>query len=78
MKLLWHYMKRVSSVICRQTRLPGGRSLHREITGAQRGNEVPGYQVYIFRGLTLSGEVEIIPGLEIISYRRAVNRGLVE
>ena len=42
------------------------------------GNEVPGYQVYIFRGLTLSGEVEIMPGLEIISYRRAVNRGLVE
>ena len=41
-------------------------------------NEVPGYQVYIFRGLTLSGEVEIMPGLEIISYRHAVDRGLVE
>ncbi len=38
---------------------------------------VPGYEIWIFRGLTLSGEIEIAPGLEIIDYQRAADRGLV-
>ena len=39
---------------------------------------VPGYEIWIFRGLTLSGEIEIAPGLEIIDYQRAAERGLVK
>ena len=42
---------------------------------AQR--RVPGYEVWIFRGLTMSAEFEIIPGLELMDYQRAVERGLV-
>ena len=38
---------------------------------------VPGYEIFVFRGLTLSGELEIVPGLEIIDYGRAAERGLV-
>ena len=38
---------------------------------------VPGYEIWIFRGLTMSGEFEIIPGLELMDYQRAVERGLV-
>ena len=38
---------------------------------------VPGYEIWIFRGLTLSGEIEIAPGLEIVDYQRAIERGLV-
>ena len=38
---------------------------------------VPGYCIVVFRGLTMSGEVEIAPGLEIVSYERAAERGLV-
>ena len=38
---------------------------------------VPGYEITVFRGLTMSGEVEIAPGLEIVSYQRAAQRGLV-
>ncbi len=40
-------------------------------------NRVPGYEVWIFRGLTMSAEFEIIPGLELMDYQRAVERGLV-
>ena len=40
--------------------------------------QVPGYEIWIFRGLTLSGEIEIAPGLEIIGYGRAAERGLVK
>lgn len=40
-------------------------------------NRVPGYEITVFRGLTMSGEVEIAPGLEIISYQCAAERGLV-
>ena len=39
---------------------------------------VPGYEIWIFRGLTLSGEIEIAPGLEIVDYKRAAERGLVK
>ena len=39
---------------------------------------MPGYEIWIFRGLTLSGEIEIAPGLEIIDYQRATERGLVK
>ena len=42
---------------------------------AQR--RVPGYEVWIFRGLAISGEVEIAPGLALIDYQRAAERGLV-
>ena len=42
------------------------------------GGRVPGCEIWIFRGLTLSGEVEIAPGLEIIGYQRAAERGLVK
>ena len=38
---------------------------------------VPGYEVAVFRGLTMSGEIEIAPGLEIVDYQRAAQRGLV-
>ena len=40
-------------------------------------NQVPGYEVWVFRGLTMPGEFEIFPGLEVISYARAIDRGLV-
>ena len=40
--------------------------------------KVPGYEVYVFRGLSLSGEIEIVPGLEIVDYARAAQRGLVK
>ena len=39
---------------------------------------VPGYEIFVFRGLTISGEIEIAPGLVIIDYQRAVERGLVK
>ena len=38
---------------------------------------VPGYDIAVFRGLTMTGEVEIAPGLEIVSYERGADRGLV-
>ena len=38
---------------------------------------VPGYEIVVFLGLAVSGEVEIAPGLEIISYQSAAERGLV-
>ena len=40
-------------------------------------NRVPGYEITVFRGLTMSGETEIAPGLEIVSYQGAAERGLV-
>ena len=40
--------------------------------------KVPGFEIWIFRGLTLRGEIEIAPGLEIIDYQRAAERGLVK
>jgi len=39
--------------------------------------QVSGYQVAVFRGLTLAGEAELGEGLEILSYERAAQRGLV-
>ena len=39
---------------------------------------VPGYEISVFRGLTMSGEIEIAPGLEIIDFQRAAERGLVK
>ena len=39
--------------------------------------KVPGYDIIVFRGLTMNGELEIAPGLEIVSYERAAERGLV-
>ena len=38
---------------------------------------VPGYEITVFRGLLMEGEVDIAPGLEIVSYTRAAERGLV-
>ena len=43
----------------------------------ERGR-VPGYEISVFRGLTISSEIEIAPGLVIIDYQRAVERGLVK
>ena len=40
-------------------------------------NQVPGYEVTVFRGLTMVGEVELAEGLDILSYERAAQRGLV-
>ena len=40
-------------------------------------SRVPGYEIWIVRGLTMSGELEIVPGLEIMDYQRAVERALV-
>ena len=40
--------------------------------------QVTGYEICVFRGLSLSGEIEIAPGLEIIDYQHAVKRGLVK
>ena len=39
---------------------------------------VPGYEISVFRGLTMSGEIEIAPGLDILDYQRAAQRGLVK
>ena len=38
---------------------------------------IPGYEISVFCGLTISGEIEIAPGLVIFDYQRAVERGLV-
>ena len=38
---------------------------------------VPGYEIFVFRGLILSEELKIASGLEIIDYERAAERGLV-
>ena len=40
-------------------------------------NQVPGYEVTVFRGLTMVGEVELAEGLDILSYERAAQRSLV-
>ena len=40
-------------------------------------NQVPGYEVTVFRGLTMKGEVELAEGLDILCYERAAQRGLV-
>lgn len=52
------------------------RKLDRFLTLSSEGR-VPGYQIAVFRGLTLTGEIEVAPGLEILEYRRATERGLV-
>ena len=38
---------------------------------------MPGYEITVFRGLLMESEVVIAPGLEIVSYTRAAERGLV-
>ena len=38
---------------------------------------VPGYEVTVFEGLTMAGEAELVPGLEVMDYRNAAERGLV-
>ena len=43
----------------------------------ERGS-VPGYEISVFRGLTMSGEIEIAPGLDILDFQRAAQRGLVK
>ena len=40
-------------------------------------DRVPGYEIVVFRGPTMPGEVEIAPGLEIVSYECAAEKGLV-
>lgn len=40
-------------------------------------NQVSGYEVAVFRGLTMVGEAELDEGLDILSYERAAQRGLV-
>lgn len=52
------------------------RHLDRFLALSSEGR-VPGYQVAVFRGLAMTGEVEVAPGLEILEYGRAVERGLV-
>ena len=48
------------------------------LLGLSAKSKVPGYEIWIFRGLTYPGEIEIAPGLEIIDYQRAAERGLVK
>ena len=50
--------------------------LDRFLTLSAEGS-VSGYEVTVFRGLTMEGEIEIAPGLEIVSYERAAERELV-
>ena len=50
--------------------------LERFLTLSVEGR-VPGYEIAVFHGLTMSGEFEIAPGLEIVPYERAAERGLV-
>ena len=72
--------RRSSDSQCDQTRLPGCRdtaALVWRFLALSERNGLPGYELAVFGGLSLSGEVEIIPGLEILSYERAVARGLV-
>ena len=52
-------------------------NLDRFLSLSEEGR-VPGYDIVVFRGLTMSGEVEIAPGLEIVSYERAAERSLVK
>ncbi len=40
-------------------------------------NQVSGYEVAVFRGLTMVGEAELGDGLDILSYEHAAQRGLV-
>lgn len=40
-------------------------------------NQVPGYEVTVFCGLTMVGEAQLAEGLDILSYDRAAQRGLV-
>ena len=46
--------------------------------GLSAQGRVPGYEISVFRGLTMAGEVKIAPGLEIIDYQLAAERGLVK
>ena len=39
---------------------------------------VPGYEISVFSGLTMSGNSEISPGLDIIDFQRAAEQGLVK
>ncbi|MDE2717650.1 MAG: hypothetical protein OXI33_11640, partial [Chloroflexota bacterium] len=39
--------------------------------------QVSGYQIAVFRGLSMVGEAELGQGLDILSYERAAQRGLV-
>ncbi len=48
------------------------------LLGLSAEGKVLGYEIWIFRGLTRPGEIEIAPGLEIIDYQRAAERGLVK
>ena len=50
--------------------------LERFLTLSTEGR-VPGYEITVFRGLLMEGEVGIAPGLDIVSYTRAAERGLV-
>ena len=36
--------------------------------GLSSEGKVPGYGITVFRGLTMDGELEIAPGLEIVSH----------
>lgn len=40
-------------------------------------NQVPGYEVFVFRGLTMTGQAQISEGLEVLAYDQAAQRGLV-
>ena len=50
------------------------RHLERFLSLSAEGT-VPGYDITVFRGLTMEGELEIAPGLEIDAYERAAERG---
>ena len=46
--------------------------------GLSAQGRVPGFEITVFRGLTMSGDVEIAPGLDLIDYQLAAERGLVK
>ena len=50
--------------------------LERFLTLSAEGS-VPGYEITVFRGLSMEDEVEVAAGIEIVSYKRAAERGLV-
>ena len=63
---------------CAIMRGPAGAAAHLErFLSLSAEGRVPGYDITVFRGLTMEGAIEIAPGLEIVSYHRAAERGLV-
>ena len=69
---------RRSGTRCAIMRGTEGAAVHLDrFLGLTAEGKVPGYDITVLRGLTVDGELEIAPGLEIVSYERAAERGLV-